>query len=88
MKNRDITRSVSPSIVFEFEPHESHGRECHAISPYQLEKRLHELQESRQREQIAELESALEYAERKLREKEMEICWWKDNVQFLLHRKG
>ncbi|KAJ8634798.1 hypothetical protein MRB53_009065 [Persea americana] len=87
VKNIDMERSISPCFELECNPQESHSREYSGISPNELERRLHELLESRQREQIAELESALEYAERKLHEKEMEICWWKDNVQFLLHHK-
>lgn len=76
----------SPSFTNEIDPQE-HDMEFHGVSPYELEKRLHELLEARQQERIEELESALDCTERLLREKEMEICWWKDSVEFLLQHK-
>lgn len=50
------------------------------VPPVELERKLHELLESRQQEQIEELKAALRRAERKLREKEKEISWWKDTA--------
>ncbi|KAH7674994.1 hypothetical protein IHE45_08G109100 [Dioscorea alata] len=51
------------------------------VSPRELERKLHELLEAQQQERIAELESALELAEQRLKEKEMEICWWRDTAK-------
>ncbi|XP_058067647.1 uncharacterized protein LOC131216995 isoform X3 [Magnolia sinica] len=89
-----IVENAAPARIFtqrfeeDDEPQEFHGNNvCYGVSPNELEKRLHEVLETRQQERIEELESALEYAERKLREKEMEIRWWKDNVHFLLQEK-
>ncbi|KAM0943437.1 putative protein POLAR [Dioscorea sansibarensis] len=57
------------------------------VSPRELERKLHELLEAQQQGRIAELESALELAERRLQEKEMEICWWKDTAKLASHCK-
>lgn len=59
----------------------------YGVSPRELERRLHELLESQQQQRIEELESALEYAERKLRERELEICWWKDTAKLVSKHK-
>lgn len=48
------------------------------VSACVLERKLHELVETRQQEKIAELESELECTKQKLREKEMELQWWKE----------
>ncbi|CAN1147363.1 Protein POLAR LOCALIZATION DURING ASYMMETRIC DIVISION AND REDISTRIBUTION [Linum perenne] len=48
-----------------------------SFSPYELERKLHEVLESRQEEQIRELEGALECMKQKLEVKEMEVSWWK-----------
>ncbi|OAY65886.1 Protein POLAR LOCALIZATION DURING ASYMMETRIC DIVISION AND REDISTRIBUTION, partial [Ananas comosus] len=53
------------------------------VSARELERRLHELLETRQKERIAELESALECAERDLREKEREISWWRRSARLV-----
>ncbi|KAK4760146.1 hypothetical protein SAY87_023277 [Trapa incisa] len=50
------------------------------VPPIELERKLHELLESRQRERINELEAALEYMKQKLSEKEREAKWWKDTA--------
>ncbi|XP_010275804.1 PREDICTED: protein POLAR LOCALIZATION DURING ASYMMETRIC DIVISION AND REDISTRIBUTION-like isoform X2 [Nelumbo nucifera] len=55
----------------------------YGVSPTELERKLHELLEERQQERIAELEFALECTMHKLREKEMEVSWWKDTAQLL-----
>ncbi|CAN0907372.1 Protein POLAR LOCALIZATION DURING ASYMMETRIC DIVISION AND REDISTRIBUTION [Linum grandiflorum] len=47
------------------------------FSPYELERRLHQVLESRQEEEIRELEAALESMKQKLEVKEMEVAWWK-----------
>ncbi|XP_077216127.1 uncharacterized protein LOC143850763 [Tasmannia lanceolata] len=69
------------------DPPEVGTGECYGVPPNELERRLHVLLQTRQQEQIEELESSLQYAERKLHEKEIEIRWWKDNVQLLLQHK-
>ncbi|KAK0571925.1 hypothetical protein LWI29_023617 [Acer saccharum] len=56
--------------------------EC-GVPPYELERRLHEVLEARQQEQICELEAALECAKYKLQEKESEISWWKDTARLM-----
>lgn len=53
------------------------------LPPQELERRLHEVLEARQQEQIRELEAALESARHKLREKDLEISRWKDTAKFL-----
>ncbi|KAL0736147.1 hypothetical protein Bca4012_012357 [Brassica carinata] len=50
------------------------------VCPYELERRLHELMETRQEEKINELESALEDAKQRLHVKEAEASWWKDTA--------
>ncbi|PUZ78034.1 hypothetical protein GQ55_1G421100 [Panicum hallii var. hallii] len=51
------------------------------VSARELERRLHELLQSRHEARIAELESALERARRKLRETEREACRWRDTAK-------
>jgi hypothetical protein len=51
------------------------------VSARELERRLHELLRSRHEARIAELESALERARRKLEEKEREACRWRDTAK-------
>ncbi|KAK1275000.1 hypothetical protein QJS04_geneDACA003825 [Acorus gramineus] len=78
--------SQSMTASFEGEendPQEPDIRNTPGVSPYELERRLHELLESQQRERIAELESALNTAEKRLREKETEISWWRDTASVL-----
>ncbi|RZR84865.1 hypothetical protein BHM03_00011768 [Ensete ventricosum] len=67
---------------------EEDGGYYRGVSARELERRLHELLETRQQERIAELESALECAERKLREKESEVCWWKDTARLVSQHKS
>nr|GLL16666.1 protein POLAR LOCALIZATION DURING ASYMMETRIC DIVISION AND REDISTRIBUTION-like [Ipomoea trifida] len=54
-----------------------------AVSPYELEIRLHEVLEERQQERIEELESALESAMEKLEQKDEELLWWKDTAKLI-----
>ncbi|CAN6245781.1 unnamed protein product [Urochloa humidicola] len=72
------------------EEEEEHERDagCNANSPphggvsaRELERRLHELLQSRHEARIAELESALEHARRKLRETEREASRWRDTAK-------
>ncbi|CAL5020011.1 unnamed protein product [Urochloa decumbens] len=51
------------------------------VSARELERRLHELLQSRHEARIAELESALERAQRKLRETEREASRWRDTAK-------
>nr|CAB3451355.1 unnamed protein product [Digitaria exilis] len=55
----------------------SHG----GVSARELERRLHELLQSRHEARIAELESELERARRKLRETEREASRWRDTAK-------
>ncbi|XP_018678999.2 protein POLAR LOCALIZATION DURING ASYMMETRIC DIVISION AND REDISTRIBUTION-like [Musa acuminata AAA Group] len=68
--------------------HEEDGGNYRGVSARELERRLHELLETRQRERIAELESALVCAERQLREKESEVCWWRDTARLVSQHKN
>ncbi|XP_062229416.1 protein POLAR-like 1 isoform X2 [Phragmites australis] len=60
--------------------------EFNGVSAIELERRLHELLHERNRDRIEELEAALRCAEKKLVEKEMEICLWKDTAKFALRQ--
>ncbi|KAL5074447.1 hypothetical protein RYX36_013431 [Vicia faba] len=64
-----------------------HQEESYDISvgvpPVELERRLHELLEARLQERIIELESALEYATKKLNEKEIRSIWWEDTARHI-----
>ncbi|KAK3155598.1 hypothetical protein QOZ80_2BG0205310 [Eleusine coracana subsp. coracana] len=51
------------------------------VSARELERRLHELLQSRHEARIAELESALDRARRKLKEKEREASRWRDTAK-------
>lgn len=59
---------------------EEEEEDCSGVPPYELERKLHELLETRQEQQIRELEDALRHAREELREKEREISWWKDTA--------
>jgi hypothetical protein len=75
------SQTVSSGEVVAFKFEKAAGSEEHCgVSPHELERRLHELLESRQQEQIRELEGMIECARHKLREKEMEVSWWKDTA--------
>ncbi|CAL0319128.1 unnamed protein product [Lupinus luteus] len=50
------------------------------VPPFELQRRLHELLETKLRERITELEYSLECTKQKLMEKEMEVTWLKDNA--------
>jgi hypothetical protein len=61
---------------------------CHSGVPARvLERRLHELLQSRHEERIAELERELEHAQRKLQEKEREVSRWRDTAKLASHHK-
>ncbi|KAG2239504.1 hypothetical protein Bca52824_091649 [Brassica carinata] len=60
--------------------------EQHGVCPYELERRLHELMETRQEEEINELQNALEDAKKRLHVKEAEASWWKDTAYIVSER--
>ncbi|XP_024004442.1 protein POLAR LOCALIZATION DURING ASYMMETRIC DIVISION AND REDISTRIBUTION isoform X2 [Eutrema salsugineum] len=60
--------------------------ERYGVSPYELEKKLHELLVTRQQEELLKLETALSRVERRLQEKETEVSWWKDAARLLAQR--
>ncbi|KAJ4826467.1 hypothetical protein Tsubulata_019435 [Turnera subulata] len=82
------TQSISSGEVIDpvTEPRATDSHEQCGIPPHELERKLHELLESRQQEQIRELEAALESVKRKLRDKEMEVAWWKDTAKIMAQR--
>jgi hypothetical protein len=53
------------------------------VAPLQLERKLHQVLEARQQERIKELEDALECAEHKLHDKEIEVSWWKHTAALI-----
>lgn len=60
--------------------------ERYGVCPYELEKKLHELLEARQQDELLKLETALSRVERRLQEKETEVSWWKDAARLLAQR--
>lgn len=62
------------------EPQEASYDMSFGVPPAELERRLHELLETRLQERITELESALEYATQKLNEKETRSSWCEDSA--------
>ncbi|CAK7353930.1 unnamed protein product [Dovyalis caffra] len=75
--------SAGEVVAFVFENQAAGSEEHCGVPPHELERRLHELLESRQQEQIRELEAALKCVKHKLREKEMEVSWWKDSARLI-----
>ncbi|KAF0931090.1 hypothetical protein E2562_002453 [Oryza meyeriana var. granulata] len=57
------------------------------VSARELERRLHELLQSQHEERIAELETALERAKKKLQEKEREVFWWRNTAKLVTRHK-
>ncbi|THU54506.1 hypothetical protein C4D60_Mb10t25820 [Musa balbisiana] len=86
--NCDLAENLSDDNGEVTEINEEDSGNYYGVSAQELERRLHELLETRQQERIAELESALECAERKLREKEKEICWWRDTTSLVSQHKN
>ncbi|KAK8980347.1 hypothetical protein V6N11_061558 [Hibiscus sabdariffa] len=75
--------SLSHGEVINVEEENCQESHC-GVPPYELERKLHELLETRQEQEIRELETALESAKQELREKEREISWWKDTAHLML----
>ncbi|OWM86792.1 protein POLAR-like 1 [Punica granatum] len=78
--NSTAKRSGSLSLGEVVDPDESMTEVHGGVPPIELERRLHELLESRQQERIKELEAALDCIKLKLSEKEREAKWWKDTA--------
>ncbi|CAD5184287.1 unnamed protein product [Musa acuminata subsp. malaccensis] len=86
--NGDLAENLCDDNGEVTEINEEDSGNYYGVSAQELERRLHELLETRQQERIAELESALECAERKLHEKEREICWWRDTTSLVSQHKN
>ncbi|KAL6345809.1 hypothetical protein AAG906_017564 [Vitis piasezkii] len=80
---KDTSSEGSFSVGFgeEADSQEAADGDHHGVRPNELERRLYELLETRQKERINELEAALEYTKHKLHEKEIEATWWKDSAR-------
>ncbi|KAF8393035.1 hypothetical protein HHK36_021276 [Tetracentron sinense] len=83
IENTAPDSSLSVSFEEVGNPHEADSGENFGVSPNELERRLHELLEARQKERITELEFALKGTKNKLHEKEMEVSWWKDTARII-----
>ncbi|XP_047078295.1 protein POLAR LOCALIZATION DURING ASYMMETRIC DIVISION AND REDISTRIBUTION-like [Lolium rigidum] len=76
------------AINIEEEEEEEESTPCHfGVPALVLERRLHELLQLRHEERIAELETELERAQRKLREKEREVSRWRDTAKLASRHK-
>ncbi|KAG7618067.1 Protein POLAR LOCALIZATION DURING ASYMMETRIC DIVISION AND REDISTRIBUTION [Arabidopsis thaliana] len=78
LKDNEVTKSHIPEMVV--------SDERYGVCPYELDKKLHELLETRQQEELVKLETALNRVERRLQEKETEVSWWKDAARLLAQR--
>ncbi|XP_044406855.1 protein POLARALIZATION DURING ASYMMETRIC DIVISION AND REDISTRIBUTION-like [Triticum aestivum] len=64
------------------------SKPCHGGVPARvLERRLHELLQLRHEQRIAELETELQRAQRKLRDKEREVSRWRDTAKLVSRHK-
>ncbi|XP_010447546.1 PREDICTED: protein POLAR LOCALIZATION DURING ASYMMETRIC DIVISION AND REDISTRIBUTION-like isoform X2 [Camelina sativa] len=77
-EENEVTKSHIPEMVV--------ADERSGVCPFELEKKLHELLETRQQEELLKLETALSRVERRLQEKETEVSWWKDAARLLAQR--
>ncbi|XP_020584015.1 protein POLAR LOCALIZATION DURING ASYMMETRIC DIVISION AND REDISTRIBUTION-like [Phalaenopsis equestris] len=77
-KKVDLSSGSTSAAWYDHMPDEN-GEEQHGVCAYDLERRLHELLQTRQQERIEALESALKSAQRKLNEKEDELLCWRNN---------
>ncbi|XP_010447545.1 PREDICTED: protein POLAR LOCALIZATION DURING ASYMMETRIC DIVISION AND REDISTRIBUTION-like isoform X1 [Camelina sativa] len=78
LEENEVTKSHIPEMVV--------ADERSGVCPFELEKKLHELLETRQQEELLKLETALSRVERRLQEKETEVSWWKDAARLLAQR--
>ncbi|WCJ30389.1 Protein POLAR LOCALIZATION DURING ASYMMETRIC DIVISION AND REDISTRIBUTION [Euphorbia peplus] len=85
-ETENTSSSKSQALSYEGEvidPQYQDSEHDYGVPPDELERRLHELLESRQQEEIRELESALECLKHKLLEKELEAAWWRDTANII-----
>ncbi|KAG8636391.1 uncharacterized protein LOC110603090 isoform X3 [Manihot esculenta] len=75
------SQTTTSGEVIDLQPHDV-DTDC-GVPPDELERRLHELLEARQQEEIRELEAAIECLKHKLYEKEVEVSRWKDTAMRL-----
>ncbi|XP_021769455.1 protein POLAR LOCALIZATION DURING ASYMMETRIC DIVISION AND REDISTRIBUTION-like isoform X2 [Chenopodium quinoa] len=75
--------SVNMSTGEVIDPHYVDNTEFSGVPPLELERRLHEVLETRQEERIKELEVHLDRMTKKLQEKEVEVTWWKDTAKLI-----
>nr|XP_023899741.1 protein POLAR LOCALIZATION DURING ASYMMETRIC DIVISION AND REDISTRIBUTION-like isoform X3 [Quercus suber] len=83
IKDAASVRGRSLSFVEVIDPQNGGTEMEYGVPPTELEIRLHELLEARQQERVEELEAALECTIHKLREKEIEVSWWKDTARLI-----
>ncbi|XP_068652324.1 uncharacterized protein [Aristolochia californica] len=73
------TSAAAENLSESFGEEDNHCGDVYSVCPYELERKLFELLQTRQEEHTEELEFALERTQSKLSEKEMEVSWWKEN---------
>lgn len=78
------TKSHSTNFGEIIDDHEPSDDLSFGVHPIELERRLHELLETRLEERVTDLEYALECTKQKVVEKETEITWWKDTARLIL----
>ncbi|GAB4855177.1 hypothetical protein Ancab_023804 [Ancistrocladus abbreviatus] len=83
MSVMETNGSFSEKSEVVVDPLEVRNVEGYGVSPYELERRLHDLLEARQEERIRELETHLESVKQKLTEKEIEVAWWKNTARLI-----
>ncbi|KAF2313021.1 hypothetical protein GH714_008789 [Hevea brasiliensis] len=75
------SQTMSSGEVIDPQPQDA-DTNC-GVPPDELERRLHELLEARQQEEIRELEAALKCLQHRLYEKEVEVSRWKDTAMLI-----
>ncbi|XP_068648981.1 protein POLAR-like 1 [Aristolochia californica] len=70
-----VETSAAENLCEIYGEEDNHCGDFYSVCPYELERRLFELLQTRQQEHIEELEFALERARRELHEKEIEVSW-------------
>uniref|UniRef100_A0A0A0L4A3 Protein POLAR LOCALIZATION DURING ASYMMETRIC DIVISION AND REDISTRIBUTION n=1 Tax=Cucumis sativus TaxID=3659 RepID=A0A0A0L4A3_CUCSA len=82
-KNTNSTRSCCMSSGEVTDLQEDGTERQEGVPPVELERKLHELLEARQQEQIKELKEALECAKQEIIDKESEVSWWKETAKVI-----